>query len=346
MRRLSLILFALLCLPAGAASAAPCTTATVDCTEWVTLEGGPSQSLVYRTFPLEKKNQSITRALIFVHGALRNADGYYRSALAAGFLAGALDDTIVIAPRIASNDGATCGDVLAPNEVNWTCIGQDRWTNGGPAVTHAALTSFDLADEILRKLARKDLFPNLKAIVVAGHSAGGHFVARYHMANQLDEKLGVSVTYVVANPNAYMYLDGMRPAAGAAPEPAAQFQPFADARNCTAYNQWPYGLHGRTGYSARLSDKQLRMQMAIRPVSYLLGERDLLPDGMDLSCPAMAQGPTRLARGVAFHKYVNHTLATQYEMRVIPACGHSERCMFTSELALPLIFPKQEEHER
>jgi len=32
------------------------------------------------------------------------------------------------------------------------------------------LTSFDFMDEIIRRLARKDVFPNLKTIVVAGHS--------------------------------------------------------------------------------------------------------------------------------------------------------------------------------
>jgi len=44
---------------------------------------------------------------------------YFRTALAATFLAEALDDTIVISPRFASNDGRGCMDVLEANEVNW-----------------------------------------------------------------------------------------------------------------------------------------------------------------------------------------------------------------------------------
>jgi hypothetical protein len=40
------------------------------------------------------------------------------------------------------------------------------------------LRSFDFADELLRKLARKEIFPNLEAIVISGHSAGGQFVTR------------------------------------------------------------------------------------------------------------------------------------------------------------------------
>ena len=89
--------------------------------------------------------------------------------MGAAFLGGALDDTIVISPRFASNSGARagCADTLGPNEVNWPC-GGDSWRSGGVALNQKDLTSFDFADEILRKLARKDIFPNLKRIVVAG----------------------------------------------------------------------------------------------------------------------------------------------------------------------------------
>ena len=57
-----------------------------------------------------------------------------------------------------------------------------------------------MVDEILRKLAKKDSFPNLKAIVVAGHSAGGQFVNRYEMSNKIHETLGVPVKYVDRQP--------------------------------------------------------------------------------------------------------------------------------------------------
>ena len=112
----------------------------------------------------------------------------------------------MISPRFASNTGAGagagCADALAPNEVNWPC-GGDSWRSGGVALNQKDLTSYDFADEILRKLARKEIFPNLKKIVVAGHSAGGQFVTRYEMANKVHDSLGVPVTYVVSNPSSY-----------------------------------------------------------------------------------------------------------------------------------------------
>jgi hypothetical protein len=317
-------------LPAFAAE--PCTTATPTCTEWVNLDE-QARALLYRTYPLGKKNDKITRALIVVHGAGRDADNYFRTALAATFLAGAFEDTIVIAPRFASNNGRVCNDKLAEKEINWSCSG-DSWRSGGVATGNDKLTSYDLMDEILRKLARKETFPNLKVIVVSGHSAGGQYVTRYEMANRVHDTLGIPINYVVSNPSSYAYVDPERPA-------GSELRAFGDARNCTTYDNWPYGLKSRSGYTANIPDDQLKKQLAARGVTYLLGELDILPlGGFDSSCPAMAQGPTRLARGQAFANYVNQKYKAQHKVLVIPLCGHNARCMFTAELALPILFPK------
>ena len=322
-----------------AAWAAPCTTATSACMEWVTLGGGPWRSYVYRSHPLDTRDPGITRALIVVHGQGRNADDYFRTAVASAFLAGALSDTIVISPRFTSSDSPGCRDTLADDEVNWRCSG-DSWRSGAAAVNSNGLTSYDFTDEILRKLARKEVFPNLKTIVLTGHSAGGQYVARYAMANTVHERLGVPVIYVVSNPSSYGYLDHSRPVAdeGGA---AAGFGAFRDARNCTTYDRWPYGLQNRTGYAAKLTDEQLKRQIAARPVVYLLGELDTLPlAGFDSSCPAMAQGPSRLARGQAYAAYLNQQYGARHKVTVVPMCGHNGRCMYTADQALEILFPK------
>src|SRR3954447_26344401 len=164
-----MILTLLLAAQVTAAAAGLCTAATPQCTEFVQLKGGPARAMVYRTYPLDKRNDRIRRALIMVHGTNRNADHYFTTATAAAFLAGALDDAIVIAPRIASADGG-CRDLLAANEVSWSC-GGDSWRSGGTSAVNKDLTSFDFVDEILKKRADKRTFPNLRASVVAGHSA-------------------------------------------------------------------------------------------------------------------------------------------------------------------------------
>jgi len=331
---------------AAPAFAAPCMTTNAECTEWIVLNpsttpgtsGGPARSLVYRTYALDQKNDRITRAMIMVHGAGRDADNYFRTALAAAFLAGALDDTIVVSPRFASNGGG-CQDKLAQNEVDWPC-GGDSWRSGGASDKDAKLTSYDFMDAVLRKLANKAVFPNLKAIVLSGHSAGGQFANRYEMANQVHDTLGIPITYIVANPSSYAYPDATRPSTGAGG--ATEFRNFGDGRNCTTYDRWPYGLQGRTGYAPRLSDDQLKKQLAARPVTYLVGEYDTLPlAGFDGSCPAMAQGPNRLARGQAFGKYVVEKYGAAHKTMVVPLCGHNARCMFTADSVLALLFPKR-----
>jgi hypothetical protein len=339
--------------------AAPCTTANTDCTEWIPVSGGPSRILVYRTYSLDIKNDGITRALIMVHGQGRDADNYFRHALGAAFFAQSLENTVIIAPRFASNHGGNCRDMLSANELNWNCEqSPEGWRVGGHAVDNDRISSFDIVDEILRKLARKEAFPSLKAIVVAGHSGGGQFVQRYEMINQVHDRLEVPVTYAVSNPSSYAYLDSLRPTrsavssdfAAASPgyippvpaKPPEPFITFPDARNCTTYDSWPYGLQNRTGYVAKLTEDHIKKQLASRPTTYLIGELDIFPlYGFDASCSAGAQGPTRLARGLAYAKYANERFGARHNIIVVSACGHSARCMFTADRALPIIFPKE-----
>ena len=360
MRTLSFLVVGLLAVsseqtppPMGRDRPAACVTATDACTEWVALGGGPARSLIYRTRSLDARNDGIRRALIMVHGTNRNADHYFSTAVAAAFLAGALDDTVVISPRVASAAGS-CRDALAPNEVSWSCTG-DSWRSGGVAASHPDLTSFDFVDQILRKLANKSVFPNLRAIVVAGHSAGGQFVARYQMSNRVHDTLGVPVSYVVANPSSYAWPDATRPQAAGdgAPDSARgawetenvhtnfSYGPF-DASACANYDKWPAGLENRTsGYTAKIGDEQLKQQLVARATTFLFGQVDTLPlGGFDSSCPAMAQGATRRARGEAYVKYINERLGAKHQVQIVSECGHNDRCVYTTDKVLPVIFPK------
>lgn len=307
--------------------------------------------MVYSTYALDKQNKSVTRALIMVHGADRNADHYFETAAAAGFLAGALGNTIIIAPRFAAGH-----DTVAANEVVWPARG-DSWRSGGMSPTNPSLSSFDFADEILRELADKKNFPNLTHIVVTGHSAGGQFANRYEMSNKVHGKLGgVTVSYAVANPSSYAWPAAVRPLPVGNADPSTAdkealgddgetvntnftYGPF-DSAKAPGYDKWPAGLEDRAGYTAAMSDEQLIKQLVERPTTYLLGQVDVLPlGGFDSSPSGMAQGPTRRARGEAFVKYVNETLGAKHEAIIVPECGHNDRCIFTTSVVLPVIFP-------
>ena len=117
------------------AALSACTTSTAACTEWVTLRGGPGRSMIYRSYSLDTRNDRIRRALIMVHGASRNADHYFATAMAAAFLAGAVDDTIVIAPRIiACTDKPESNEVLLELQWRQLAIGRRGGKQSGALV--------------------------------------------------------------------------------------------------------------------------------------------------------------------------------------------------------------------
>jgi hypothetical protein len=116
---------------------------------------------------------------------------------------------------------------------------------------------------------------------------------------------------------------------------------FAGAGKCEVYNFWHYGMERRSGYAANVPDAQLRSQLISRNVTYLLGELDTLPlFGFDSSCGAMAQGPNRYARGLAYWNYMRNLHGANHKLVRVDACGHNGRCMYTASDALPVLFPK------
>ena len=185
------------------------------------------------------------------------------------------------------------------------------------------------------------------------------------MFNKVHETLGVPVRYVVANPSSYAWPDSTRPlpvddampdnakAAWNSEEVHTKFSygpyappaPGGDTRTqgCTAtYDQWPYGLKDRKGtYTSGISEDQIKKQLVSRPTTYLLGQVDVLPlGGFDSGCSAMAQGATRRARGEAFVKFIDSELGGTSKAVIIPECGHNDRCIYTTDEALAVIFPK------
>jgi len=303
------------------------------------------------THPIDAASSKVTRALVVIHGSGRDAEHAFDAAVEAAKLAHVLDDTIIIAPRFSSNDGGLCDDVLEEHETNWGCEANNGWQAGGTAADDDRLTTFDVVDRVLTQLARKDLFPNLSVVVVAGHSAGGQFVTRYSMANQVHESISRTirlrhglrrdkyagaasgrespVRYVVASPSSYAYPDPERPASHGSP-----------AAGCNIFDDWPYGLRDRKGSAARLTADDLARQLASRPVTYLLGALDnTTMRGLDAGCAAMAQGSSRLERGQVFAAHVNARLGAHHRVLVVPGCAHDTRCVFTHASSLPVLFP-------
>ena len=90
-----------------------------------------------------------------------------------------------------------------------------------------------------------------------------------------------------------------------------------------------------------MTDEQLKKQLVSRPTTYLLGQVDTLPlGGFDSSCPAMAQGATRRARGEAFAKFVNEQLGAKHQSRSFPSAATTIAACTRPTWCFPVIFPK------
>jgi hypothetical protein len=296
---------------------------------------GAVEAPLYLSADWNVPQPGIERAVIVIHGKLRNADVYYRTAERARAAAGvAPGTTLLIAPQFLATMDAKAFSLPA-DVLRWK---GNAWMGGEPAVNSAALSSYAVLDAIARRLADRRLFPHLKYVVFAGHSGGAQVVQRYAIAARGVQALaqaGIAVSYVVANPSSYAYFDDRRPTANGG------FAPF-DAAACSGFDNWKYGMRAHPPYLDDRSPAQLEAGYAKRRVTYLIGGRDTDPEqaALDRSCPAEAQGSNRLARGQAYFHYLQarHPQGLTQQFHVVPGVGHDGARMLTSPCALAVTF--------
>ncbi|OWT54267.1 hypothetical protein [Candidimonas nitroreducens] len=296
---------------------------------------GRGMLAIYADRSLAAPAPGVKRVLLVVHGTLRNADTYFsdgRKAQQAAGTAGA--GTLVAAPQfLTRTDVQAFG--LAADTLIWT---RNGWKDGAPAVAPAPISSFAALDALLEHFADRKLYPALVEVVLAGHSAGAQVVQRYAVAGRGEAALrraGIHVRYVVANPSSYLYFSDARPSAD------GSFRP-ADAAACPKAVKWKYGLEDAPPYVQREGSAGLEARYARRDVVYLLGMADTNPytHFIDRSCAGMAQGPYRLARGLAYFSYMQqrHPSGLEQTLVEVPGVGHNGQGMFTSACGLAVLF--------
>jgi len=301
----------------------------------ITLANASGQLALYSEVDLSSSQPGIARAIIVFHGLHRNALGYLHDVEEARAKAGAAGkNTLLIAPQFLNEDDAHAHK-LAPDVLRWR---GGQWEAGEPAVKPAAISSYDAIDGIMAHLSDRALFPNLRVIVLAGHSGGGQVVQRYAVVGHqiaAVEKAGIALNYVVANPSSYVYFDDYRPV------------PFA-AQGCRKFNEWKYGLRLAPHYVESSSASALETAYISRRVTYLLGANDNDPNGPDIdkACAAEAEGSTRMQRGLNYFKYLEsrHSSGLEHRVLVVPGVSHDARKMFTSTCGIDALFETGECH--
>jgi hypothetical protein len=271
----------------------------------------------------------VTRALLVVHGALRDADVSLRITRAALYAAGESGSgTMTLVPQFLAEPDAVAHAVPA-GVLRWSNTG---WIDGEAATGPAPLSSFDALDAILARLVDPIAFPNLRQLVIAGHSAGAQLVQRYAVVGRGAEALahaGIAVRYVVANPSSYLWFGEGRPV------PASQTV-------CETVDHWAYGLTGAPGYVAQTEG--LEVHYIARDVVYLLGEADVDANHplLDRSCAAQAQGLTRYARGMnyLFALEQRHPNLVRHRVLNVWGVGHDATSMFVSPCGVAALFDR------
>jgi pimeloyl-ACP methyl ester carboxylesterase len=300
-------------------------------------EGREGLLPLYANRGLDTPNPDVDRAVIVIHGRLRNAATYFQSALAALEHSGeAGSHTLLIAPQfLAGIDGARTP--LRADILRWDV---DSWEGGQDAAGPSPASSFDAMDALLQRLSTLTLFPALRTVVIAGHSAGGQFVQRYAILGRGEELLGqrgVHLRYVIANPSSYVYFEGRRP------DDAGHFTPFPEAA-CPSFNLWKYGMEGLPRYAAEKRPATWEESYIRRDAVYLLGTEDTNPNhrALDKSCMAEAQGAARLSRGEAYFAYLKerHPRDLAHRLVHVPGVGHNGDRMLTSECGMAVLFDR------
>jgi pimeloyl-ACP methyl ester carboxylesterase len=308
----------------------------------LTVDGAAARLPVLATHALDEGRADITRAIIVIHGALRNAESSFSTMQQAMVLAGeAGRHVLIVAPQFLSEVDAARYPVPLDVPV-WSV---DGWKEGDLSEirrddsTDRRVSSFAVLDALLQLLGDRQHWPALSLVVLAGHSAGAQFVQRYAVTGRAPTVLsrhGIRTRFIVANPSSYLYFDARRPAEHGLVR-------FPQTR-CRGFDQYKYGLEAPNAYVAAQTPQALMAHYARQQVIYLLGtlDADAAHPFLDRSCAAEAQGPSRLARGQAYYHYLSEVLgyeALKRQRRVlVDGVGHDQQGMFQSPCGVAWLF--------
>ena len=124
---------------------------------------------------LSVKNDSITRVIYAVHSASYNAKSYFnRANELVDKVPGQKNKTLIIAPHLL--DKSCVGNPENLNILYWEIPVFRGTSRGFFKDARVTVSGFELIDRMLKDVVMSGNFPNLKTIIILGHSAGGQMV--------------------------------------------------------------------------------------------------------------------------------------------------------------------------
>jgi len=276
----------------------------------------------YSNYEISKINKRITKAVIVVHGTLRDGDNYFNNMIKVASNNQKINETLIISPHFKRSD-----DEKDDKEFFWGRRWYQKWKYGYKSQDMDQVSSFELIDILIKKLKAH----GIKSVVITGHSAGGQFTQRYAISTQIDKE--IDITFAPSNPSSYMFLHDYR-------------YKFINSNykavtpiDCKAFNEYIYGPINRAEYLQKLTVKELQENYAKKNVVYLMGENDHDTDYLDESCEANLQGKDRFDRAQNFNYYVNkHFTNNSHSFVSVPGVGHDSYKIYNSIEGQSVLF--------
>jgi hypothetical protein len=289
---------------------------------------------VYSTIALNANAAGIERVVIVVHGESRNAKSNWSSTVEAARMAAVTGTTLIVGPQfLVPQDIAAQG--LPATVLRWK---MHDWSRGWPALSPVPVSGFEVLDRLLDHFADRTQYPDLRTVVLVGHSAGAQLVQRYAAVGHGEQALtalGIHTRYVVVEPSSFLYFDDLRPSA------AGGFK-AVDPATCPGATQWRYGLDNAPPYVSGQSAQAVEAAYAARDVVYLAGTADNDPDHseLDRSCGGELQGADRLSRSVSYMNYMRmrHPTNLHQSLVLVPGADHDSKHVLANSCSLPVLF--------
>ena len=349
------------------------TSATGPCQGRINL-GDDANTPFYRTHRLMVANACITRAIFYVHGSSRSPTGGYDALVDTADANGALSSTLIAAPWFQAIEDCTAGTCPEPDRMYWD---PSNWAEGGDGFVFAdgfptrIHSTYEYMDALIELVTDQTRFPNLREVIVTGHSAGGQYTQRYAAGGLAPNSVpsGIDVRFLPANPSSYMLLH----ITGVNPLPGSSVFDILDAFT------YKYGLLDRNRYMELLtaSETQSRANPLVdqyldRDVTYLIGSEDYCDcncftasgqpcdgatsDGTCIcgnavggTCPngngnlacgdeALMQGETRLDRAYNYIDHLDANFGHGHQLVEVPGVDHSSSDMMSCDPVPQLLF--------
>jgi hypothetical protein len=191
-----------------------------------------------------------------------------------------------------------------------------RWASGDVnqyPTTRPGIASYAVIDQMIQYFDNRSVYPNMKQIVVAGHSLGAQFVNRYStVGNSL--AITTPVSYWIGNPNSLLWLNASRP---------------YDTSSCATYDDWRDGFSSYDvtyGASVARSPTAILSNYNSRSIVFARGLNDFGDDSSD--CDPFTTG---FNRGDRFYNSIAWFPPTsKWNVDYVPGVGHDDEDMFLS----------------